>query len=64
MPEFIQSWAFAFLIIAISFAAGFVLAIIIAGSGRASRMEERISDNAIHRLQREGKQEEVNLKQR
>lgn len=42
MLEFTQSWAFWFLIIAVSFAAGFVLAIIIAGSGRASRMEEKI----------------------
>lgn len=41
MPEFTQSWAFWFLVVVISFAAGFVLAIIIAGSSKGSRMEER-----------------------
>ena len=41
MPEFTQSWAFWFLIVVVSFAAGFILAAILAGSGKASRMEER-----------------------
>lgn len=48
MPEFIQSWTFIFIIGVICFAAGFVLAIILAASGNASRMEERISGEAIH----------------
>ena len=43
MPEFTQSWAFWFLAgIIVGFIAGFVLAIIIAGSGRASRAEELV----------------------
>ena len=42
MPEFTQSWAFTFVVGVLCFAAGFALAIIIAGSGRGSRMEERM----------------------
>ena len=42
MPEFTQSWAFIFIVGVICFAAGFILAIIIAGSGRASRAEELV----------------------
>jgi len=48
MPEFTQSWAFTFIVGVVCFVLGFALAIIIAGSGRGSRMEERISDEAIH----------------
>lgn len=48
MTEFTQSWAFWFLAgIIIGFATGFILAIIIAGSGKGSRMEEKILDKAI-----------------
>ena len=43
MPEFTQSWAFAFLLgCIIGGCFGVVLAAILAASGRASRMEERI----------------------
>lgn len=42
MPEFTQSWAFIFIIGIICFAAGFILAAILAASGRGSKMEERI----------------------
>lgn len=40
MPEFTQLWAFIFIIGVICFAAGFVLAIILARSSKDSRMEE------------------------
>ena len=42
MPEFTQSWGFTFIVGVICFAAGSFLAIIIAGSGRGSRMEEKM----------------------
>lgn len=43
MPEFTQSWAFAFIIgCFIGGCFGFLLAAILAASGRASRMEEKI----------------------
>ena len=45
MPEFTQSWAFIFIIGVICFAAGFALAIIIAGGGRRSRAEEKMEKN-------------------
>jgi len=44
--NFFQSWAFWFLVgIAVGFIAGFALAIILAASGKASRMEEKIEDD-------------------
>jgi len=49
MPEFTQSWAFWFLVVIISFAAGFLLAAILAGSGKASRMEEKIEGELASR---------------
>jgi len=49
MPEFTQSWAFWFIIGCFAVAViVFILWIICAASGRASRMEERISDEAIY----------------
>ena len=49
MTDFFQSWVFAFIIgCFIGGAIGFIGAVILAASGRASRMEERISDEAIH----------------
>ena len=51
MPEFTQSWVFAFLLgCIIGGCFGVVLAAILAASGRASRMEEKISDSAIHEV--------------
>jgi len=47
MPEFTQSWAFWFLIIAISFIAGFVVATILASGRRASSEEERREEEMI-----------------
>ena len=44
MPEFTHSWAFWFLVVVISFAAGFILAIILAASSKDSRTEEKMSD--------------------
>jgi len=38
MPEFTESWAFWFLV---GIVVGFILAIILAASGKASRIEER-----------------------
>ena len=50
MPEFIQSWACAFIIgCFIGGAIGFFTAIILAASGRASRMEERMVYDAYNR---------------
>jgi len=49
MPEFFHSQAFAFIIgCVVGGAFGFLLACILAAPGKASRMEERISDEAIH----------------
>ena len=50
MPEFTQSWAFIFIIGVICFAAGFALAIILAGSGKGSRMEEKISASHLYEI--------------
>ena len=47
MPEFTQSWAFIFIVGVICFAAGFILAIILAASGRASRMEEKMEKDVF-----------------
>ena len=47
MPEFTQSWAFWFLVVVISFAAGFILAIILARSSKDSRMEERMEKDVF-----------------
>jgi len=44
MPEFTQSWAFWFLVVIISFAAGFLLAAILVASGKTSRMEEEMEE--------------------
>ena len=49
MTDFFHSWAFWFIIgCFVGACFGVVLAAILAASGRASRMEERISDEAIH----------------
>ena len=50
MPEFTQSWAFIFIVGVTCFIVGFVLATILAASGKASRAEERISDEAIYEV--------------
>ena len=51
MPEFTQSWAFVFIIgCFVGGAIGFLLAIIFAASGMASRMEERIEDSLIYEV--------------
>ena len=48
MPEFTQSWVFAFLLgCIIGGCFGVVLAAILAASGRASRMEERIEKDVF-----------------
>ena len=59
MPEFTQSWTFWFLVVVISFAAGFILAIILAGSSRASRIEEKIEDSIKFETATQGKPEDA-----
>jgi len=49
MTEFFHSQAFAFILgCFVGGLIGFIGAVILAASGKASRMEERISDEAIH----------------
>ena len=56
--NFFQSWAFTFIIGVICFAAGFALAIILAASGKASRMEEKIEDSIKFEIATQGKPED------
>ena len=59
MPEFTQSWAFAFIIgCIIGGCFGVVLAAILAASGRASRAEEKMGDSIKFEIATQGKPED------
>ena len=59
MPDFFHSWAFAFIIgCFVGGCFGFLGAAILATSGRASRMEEKMSDEAIYKAAKRQKRKE------
>jgi len=53
MPEFTYSWAFAFIVgCFVGGLIGFVLTIICAASGKASRVEEKIEQDLLKEINR------------
>ena len=59
MPEFTQSWAFAFIIgCFVGGCFGFLGAAILAASGKASRMEEKTEDKMKFEIATQGKPED------